>query len=232
MKAIRYFKLFYFIADHWNTKLALFTIYHEIKGERKYLIDSSEIDDLHAQEIQSPNLKHASIYQPTNYYLIEKAFDYLRSENENHTILDFGCGKGRVMIVAAFYGFKHITGVDFVPSFCEEASRNIEKVQTQFPTTTFNIFCEDATQFKVGNDQSVFFFFNPFDEKIMLAVVKNILASLKLKPRRIFVVYINPLHKEIFLSAGFEEEYFFRKMKYLEFSILEKDEDKDDSFIC
>lgn len=228
MKAIRYFKLFYFIADHWNTKLALFTVHHEIKGERKYLIDSSEIDDLHTQQIQSPNLKHASIYQPTNYYLIEKAFDYLRSENENDNILDFGCGKGRVMIVAAHYGFKNITGVDFVQSFCQEAAWNIEKVQPQFPATKFEVYCEDATQYKIGNDQTVFFFFNPFDEKIMLAVVKNILASLKISPRRILVVYINPLHKEIFLSAGFYEEYFFRKMKYLEFSILVKEVDIED----
>jgi hypothetical protein len=54
----------------------------------------------------------------------------------------------------------------------------------------------------------------------MLPVVKNILGSLKENPRKIYVVYLNPLHKEIFLSAGFKEEYYFKKMEYLELSIL------------
>jgi hypothetical protein len=36
------------------------------------------------------------------------------------------------------------------------------------------------------------------------------------------VIYLNPVHQEIFLSAGFEEEYFFKKMEYLEFVILSK----------
>jgi hypothetical protein len=35
------------------------------------------------------------------------------------------------------------------------------------------------------------------------------------------------LHKEIFLSAGFQEEYFFRKMQYLEFVILSKEVEDD-----
>lgn len=226
MKAARYLKLFYFIASHWNIQLAFFTVFHEIKGERKYGIDSSKIDNLQRQQINSPNLQHASIYQPTNYYLIEKAFDYLKSENANNNILDFGCGKGRVMIVAAFFGFKKISGVEFAQSFCEEAAWNIEKIQPLFPETKFEVFCEDAADFKIKNDQTVFFFFNPFDEKIMLTVVKNILSSFRINPRKIYAVYINPLHKEIFLSAGFEEEYFFRKMKYMELSILSKEEEK------
>lgn len=227
MKWISYLKLFYFIAGNWNIKLAFFTVYHEIKGERKYGIESSKIDDLSGQHISSENIVHASIYQPTNYYLIEKAFDYLKSQGLNHDILDYGCGKGRVLIVAAFYGFKNISGVDFTESFCREAEFNIEKVEPLFPSANFLVICEDAVKFKIENKQTVFFFFNPFDQKVMLAVVKNILASLKQNQRKIFVVYINPLHKEIFLSAGFEEEYFFRKMKYLEFSILSKDEEND-----
>jgi hypothetical protein len=61
----------------------------------------------------------------------------------------------------------------------------------------------------------------------MLRVVKNILRSLKEYPREIYVVYINPLHKEIFLSAGFVEEYYLLKMEYLELSILSFTPDED-----
>jgi hypothetical protein len=50
---------------------------------------------------------------------------------------------------------------------------------------------------------------------------------LKEYPREIYVVYINPLHKEIFLSAGFVEEYYLMKMEYLELSILSFTPDED-----
>jgi hypothetical protein len=54
----------------------------------------------------------------------------------------------------------------------------------------------------------------------MLAVVKNILFSLKEYPREVYVVYINPIHKEIFMSAGFEQIFHLQKFKYIEGSIL------------
>ena len=54
----------------------------------------------------------------------------------------------------------------------------------------------------------------------MLEVAKNILQSLKENPREAYVVYLNPVHKEIFMSAGFEQVYHLEKLKYIEASIL------------
>ena len=223
MNTFYYFKYFFFIAANWNPRLAAFTVYHEIKGEKKYHINTIEIDDFHNEKIESKNLLHASIYQGTNYFVIEKAFEYLKNENANNSILDFGSGKGRIMVVAAHYGFKNITGIDFSQSLCAEAGYNIEKIKPFFPKTNFEINCDDVVNYTIENNTNVFFFFNPFDEVIMLKVVKKILFSQKQNPRKIYIIYVNPLHKEIFLSAGFEEEYFLKKMKFLEFSILSKE---------
>ncbi|MEO5909158.1 MAG: class I SAM-dependent methyltransferase [Ginsengibacter sp.] len=224
MKSFYYLKYFYFIARNWNIRLAAFTVYHEIRGEKKYQLDTIKVDNLQHQKIESENLKHASIYQGTNYYLIEKAFEFLRIENANYSIVDLGCGKGRVLIVAAYYGFKKITGVDFLPSLCNEAKINLQKIKPLFLSADFEIICVDAANYPIKYDDTVFFFFNPFDEVVMLQVVKNILTSIKKNSRKIYIVYVNPVHKEIFLSAGFEEEYYFKKMSYLEFVILSKDQ--------
>jgi len=225
MKFFYYFKYFYFIARNWNVKLAAFTVFHEIKGEKKYRLNTIKIDRLHDQSIASENLTHASIYQASSYYLVEKAFTFLQDEKVNYSLVDFGCGKGRIIIVAAYFGFKKITGIDFSYNLCIEAEGNIEKIQVFFPQTVFNVIYTDAACYKIKDDENCFFFFNPFDEVVMLQVVKNILSSLKENPRKIYVVYLNPLHKEIFLSAGFEEEYSLRKMEFLEFSILSMEPD-------
>jgi 2-polyprenyl-3-methyl-5-hydroxy-6-metoxy-1,4-benzoquinol methylase len=223
MKFLYYFKYFYFISKNWNAKLAVFTVYHEIKGEKKYNIDTVKINRLQDEFIDSENLTHASIYQGTNYYLIEKAFEFLKDEKVNIGIVDFGCGKGRILVVAAYYGFKSITGIDFSRSLCIIAEGNIKKITSFSPDINFNVICDDVTNYKIEKNKNCLFFFNPFDEVIMLKVVKNVLSSLKENPRKIYIIYVNPLHKEIFLSAGFEEEWCLRKMEYLEFSILSKE---------
>ena len=61
----------------------------------------------------------SSIYQASNYYILEKGFNYLESINENNFITDFGCGKGRALVVAAYFEFKKVLrGIDFAKALC------------------------------------------------------------------------------------------------------------------
>ena len=212
---------------NWNFPLAFFSIYHEIKGERKYNLDTIQLDRLKTITVKGDNLDHGSIYQACNYYILEKGFGYLASINENKNITDFGCGKGRAMIVAAHYGFNNITGIDFAKALCVSAGQNTQKTQQLYPLIKFNIICDDVVNYKIEKDKTAFFFFNPFDEVVMLKVVRNILSSLKENERKIYIMYANPVHKEIFLSAGFEEEYYLKKLQYLELSILYKEPDEN-----
>ena len=212
--------MFFFISFNWNIKLAWFTVKHEIRGEKKYHLITSRINNLKKLSIKGNNLESAAIYQGANYFLLENVFEYLQSIDANKNILDYGCGKGRVLAVAAFYGFIKITGIDFAKELCDEARKTIAPVQQKFPEKIFNVIYANAVDYVIEDDTNVFFFFNPFDEIVMLTVVKNILASLKINEREVYVVYINPLHKEIFLSAGFEQIYHLEKLRYIEVSIL------------
>lgn len=202
--------------------MAWFTVYHEIRGEKKYNINTSKIEDVKKLSIKGDNIEHAELYQGANYYLLEKVFDHLQTIEANQSILDFGCGKGRVLTVAAYYGFSKITGVEFAKELCDVARKNIIPVQQKFPQKIFNVIHANAVDHKIENDTNVFFFFNPFDEVVMLSVAKNILLSLKENPREAYVVYINPVHKEIFMSAGFEQIYHFEKLKYIQASVFMK----------
>ena len=215
MKFIYYLRYWFFIGINWNFRLAFFSIYHEIKGEKKYNLDTIELDRLKSISINGENLKHASIYQACNYYILEKGLDYLSGINENNNITDFGCGKGRALVVAAHYGFTNITGIDFAKALCVAAEQNIQKSNLLFSSVNFNIICEDAVEYKIKTEQNVFFFFNHFDEVVLLTVVKHILASLKETSRKGDIRYVNPVHNETFLSAGLDEESHCRKLKYM-----------------
>ncbi|MEO6327525.1 MAG: class I SAM-dependent methyltransferase [Ginsengibacter sp.] len=220
MKLLQYLNYFFYIAFNWNVKLAFFTILHEIKGEKKYKIDTSALNDLKRLSIEGNNLNHAEIYQGANYFLLEKVFGYLQSIHANKNIVDFGCGKGRALVVAAYYGFDKITGIEFALELCDIAKENIAPLQLKLPYKIFDILHINAVDYIIEDDTNVFFFFNPFNEIVMLAVVKNILRSLKINPREVYAVYINPVHKEIFMSAGFQEVYHFQKLYYVHASVL------------
>ena len=227
-KLIYNIRYWFFIGINWNFTLAFFSIYYEIKGERKYHLNTIKLDRLQTLSVKGDNKEHASIYQACNYYILEKGFDYIRSIHENKSLVDFGCGKGRAIVVAAHYGFESLTGIDFAPALCNIAEKNIEEVKQKYPLANFNIICDDVVNYEIKENENLFFFFNPFDHVIMLKVVKNILASFRKKERKIYVMYANPVHKEILLSANFKEVYYLKKLQYLELSILMKDIDYDD----
>ena len=215
-----YVNYFFFIAWNWGIRLATFTIYHEMRGEKKYKIDTSRIQDIKRITVKGENLENAEMYQGASYYLLEKVFEWLQARNINGPLVDFGCGKGRALIVAASYNFQKITGVDFAETLCKEAEKNISRVKQDFPSTTFTIIHEDVVNFPIDRESNCFFFFNPFNEVVMKKVLRNIVESIAEYPRSCYVIYVNPQFKQIFLSAGFIEAYHIRKYRYIEASIL------------
>ena len=220
MQFLHYLKYFFYIALNWNVKLALFTIYHEIRGEKKYGIRTSKLNDLTKLSVKGNNKKHAEIYQGANYFLLESVLRYLQNIGANKNIIDYGCGKGRVLAVAAFYGFNKITGIEFSEELCNEARKNIAPLQLRFPKKVFNVILINAIDYKIEDNVNVFFFFNPFNEIVMNKIITDILTSINKNKRIIHVAYINPRHKQLFINEGFTEVFYIKKMNYAEASIL------------
>lgn len=222
MRFIPYLRYFFYIAWHWNPILALFTIYYEVRGERKYHIHTIGEDELNILKERGIDISHAHIYMPVNYYILERLMNEIVTYDNNKTLLDLGCGKGRVMIVAAEYGFEQITGVDFSKEFCDEAKVTTAIFTEKDPRVHFTIINADALFYDIPQDITTIFLFNPFDEMIMDGVVMNIIKSQQAFPRTIRALYANPQHKSVFLENGFREIFYLRKLNYFEGSILER----------
>jgi SAM-dependent methyltransferase len=233
VKFFNYIKYFYFLFINWNIRIACIMIRQEITGEKKYGINTTGADELFKLEDQGIDISHATIYMPVSYSLLEETFKQLSTAKllnpkplnpaspAGRHFLDIGCGKGRALCVAAQHGFKKVTGLDFAKDLCEAAKENLAITKQKNHELEYKVINNDAFYFEIPDDVDCIFFFNPFDEIIMSAVVNNILASLKNNPRKITIIYINPMHKELFLKAGYKEVWYSKKMKYLEASILQ-----------
>ena len=55
--------------------------------------------------------------------------------------------------------------------------------------TDFVIFKSDVFDYEMKDDEDVFFMFNPFDEFILKKVLRNILASIQRRKRKIWIIY-------------------------------------------
>lgn len=222
---LTYIKYFYFLFINWNLRIAVYMIRQEIKGEKKYGIKTTGQDELINLENMGIDITHATIYMPVNYALLEETFKQLNFEpvigKPLKHFLDIGCGKGRALCMAAHHGFTKVTGLDFSRSLCEMATENLAKTKQLVPELQYTVINNDAFYFEIPEDVDCIFLFNPFDEIIMSAVVNNIFSSLQNNPRKISIIYVNPLHKELFLKAGYTQTWQTKKMKYIEAVILE-----------
>jgi SAM-dependent methyltransferase len=195
-------------------------IKREIRGEKKYGISTSGADELQQLEKKGIDISHATIYMPASYDLLETIFEQYRPADFNH-FLDIGCGKGRALCVAAQHGAKKVSGIDFSKAFCMAAEKNMAAVSKKNPGLQYTVINNDAFYYDIPPDVDVIFLFNPFDEVILDGVVERILESYEAMPRKMTIIYINPLHKEVFTDAGFKEIYHLKKMKYLEASVMQ-----------
>lgn len=215
----KYITYFFYIAYNWNPLIAFHIIFHEIKGEQKYGINTIGVDNL--ETIESDHIDNATIYMPAIYSILEWVFAQINPKNIHH-LVDIGCGKGRVLCVAATLGCKKVTGIDFSEKLCLDALLNLSKIKKSVPDVEANVGYQDAFSYKIPKDADCIFLFNPFDELLMISVVENILQSYSLNKRAIYIIYANPIHKKAFTEAGFREKFYLKKMQFLEVSILIK----------
>ncbi len=215
----RYIRYFIYLATNWNLRIAIHIIKNELRGEKKYGLDTTGADELEHLEKAGIDISHATIYMPASYDVLEKVFS--REEvTRCRSLLDIGCGKGRVMAVAAHHGFRKIRGIEISPKLSEEARENMDIAEKKFPGLSWEIFNNDAFYFNIPPDVDCIFLFNPFDEVIMSGVAENIAISFEEHPRNLTIIYLNPLHQEIFKAYGFREKYHTIYRKYLEASVM------------
>ena len=219
----RYIDFFFYYAINWNPLLAAFLLYHTLRGEKKYGLNTFSPSELNKYKIDKGDRTKAFRYEAVNYYILENLLENFRKLfPEEKKLLDVGCGKGRVLVVAAHYGFIKLTGVDFAKELCEDAGKNMNKTKMRFPGIDYKIICDDVLNYPLAADDTVLFLFNPFNKEILVKFVENIVRSLKDFPRTIYILYASPKYEDVLLERGFKEVYRVKKMKFLEGIIVLK----------
>ena len=114
---------------------------------------------------------HYSPYEPTPYAVLQRLADSGHIRRRDH-LLDYGCGKGRVAFFMASVVGCRVTGIDHSPKLIDMAKENRRSSRLGDRVA---LVCALAEQYEL-HDENVFFFFNPFSEKVFEGVVRRLMT--------------------------------------------------------
>src|SRR5205823_12547218 len=106
---------------------------------------------------------------------------------QDSILVDMGCGKGKALLVASELDIKRAIGIELSKELCEIAERNVEAFRKRaLVRADIRIIHSDVLNYVIGEDENVFFLFNPFDEVIIGRILDKLSLSLLAHPRKIW----------------------------------------------
>ena len=171
------------IEDHWF--------------DMRYGTDTCLPDNLTRLHIPSKNKNRAVPYAPTKAKHFRSIIETLSFPTDS-VFVDIGSGKGKILLLASHYNFKKVRGIEFSPALCRIAKTNVSAYQHRARINTpIEIVESDAADYQIGADENVFFLFNPFDGDVLRQFLTNVGRSLEHNPRKIWLIYNNPIYRNV-----------------------------------
>jgi SAM-dependent methyltransferase len=169
---------------------------HEQRWDQRLRIQTAGRDDALADEYRYP-------YEPTPYCVLERLAECGLISRQD-TVLDYGCGKGRVSFFLAFQTGAKAIGIEYDQRIHSDA---LENMKTAASPAEFIL--TRAEEYAVPQDVSHCYFFNPFSAEILHKVMARILQSYYEQPREIFLFFYYPSDEYISYLMTVEELDFY-----------------------
>ena len=143
-----------------------------------------------------------NLYVPSAWHVVPRA---LRSVgvSEHDTFVDYGCGKGRTLHQAARWPFKRVIGVEVSSELAEIARAGLAARAHRHRCRNVEVVVSDAREFPVPDDLTIAYFFRPFGDDTLEAVLRAIIQSIDRNPRRFHLIYATPVTSiSVILATG------------------------------
>lgn len=142
-------------------------------------------------------------YEATGFLFERDLKKFLsQSDHGDDRMIDVGCGKGRMLEFFHVLGFSASDGLEYSPELAEIARKNMKTLEL-----SCEVFTGDAAEFDGYDAYNWFYLYNPFSHDIMMRFIGRIQESLRRNPRKITIVYTNPVCESDFAKAGFHLGY-------------------------
>ena len=170
--------------------------HHESSWDNRLQIRTTGRDDTGADQYHHP-------YEPTPYCVLERLADSGFFGRED-TVLDYGCGKGRVSFFLSYRTKTTAIGIEYDGRIYEDTLKNraSAKARAEFALTR-------AEEYALPPQVNRCYFFNPFSAELLHKVMARILESYYESPREIFLFFYYPADEYVAYLMTVEELEFY-----------------------
>lgn len=138
-------------------------------------------------------------YEPLDYPLLRRCVKALELRTED-VVYEIGCGMGRPLAMFARRPIAKCVGVELSQLLANRAKENMRTLRG-IRAGTVEVTASDAVLVDYS-DGTAFYIFNSFGPTTLAAVLERIRAGTIDRPRRVRIIYVNPLHEDVFESSG------------------------------
>lgn len=118
------------------------------------------------------------------------------------TLVDFGSGQGRALLLASNYPFARIVGIEHGLELHQSAERNLARYRARGQRCRkITSVWADATTWELPPEPTIFYFCEPFREPLLRRMAERVRASLGVHPRAGYVLYVGALGR-VWEEAG------------------------------
>jgi hypothetical protein len=171
--------------------------------ESLFFVPTKDHVPLKGLTIRGDNRQYGHDYRPSPCSLFAWTLASIDYDLSRLTFVDYGAGKGRVLLLAAEHPFAAIGGMEFAEELHDNAIMNL----AQFPRSRMkcrNVECvlDDASALGPPEGESVHYFFNPFAREVFAEVLHNLVVSYRKRPRRLYLILIDPVATDLVDDSG------------------------------
>ena len=174
-------------------------------------------------ELKVSSLTHisGSVYKPTPRLVFQWAMESLPEQPERFAFVDYGAGRGRVLLLASHLNFDKIIGIESAEQLHNDCEMNI----AQYPRSLMkcrDVECilQDTRAFDLPKGPTIFYFCHPFDEQIMSEAIERIARSYDRDPRRLYIVCVDLPDLQVVEKWGIFSPFYLPGLQILKLSLL------------
>lgn len=127
-------------------------------------------------------------YEPTPYCVLERLANSGLITSKD-TVLDYGCGKGRVDFFLAYQTKARCIGIEYDERILSKATENR---RTAVASGRTEFLLQNAEIYEVPKEVNLIYFFNPFSIEILRKVMSRVVDSYYKNPREILLCFYYP----------------------------------------
>lgn len=175
----------------WAHARRRWVMYLDIGFDLQNGVDTCAPKSIHDLDVDPEQKADLIGYEATPVSVLRRLLQALPIDHHRYALVDYGSGKGRVLLLASEYPFRSIVGVELSQSLHETAVKNIDQWRRK-PRAGQDIrsLHLDATQYELPNEPLVLFFFTPFLEPVLRRIVARIQSHLSTTGQDLWILYL------------------------------------------